>query len=153
MKTEYEINSSTIAIIGIEKNLSKVIEGQSEFYVGLPAIKIIDESCKYFGSSYEGRFDGTKNLTGVSYKSPIIVEETRNIIFFPTESPRNITCSWISLNKLEDYKRLNNKTLLIFINKTKLELNMSYESLENQILRATRLDAILRKRKNLDLTE
>lgn len=30
---------------------------------------------------------------------------------------------------------------------------MSYESLENQILRATRLDAILRKRKNLDLTE
>lgn len=151
MKTEYEINPSTIAIISIEKNLTKVIEVEREFFVENSSLKIIDNSCKFFGSSYEGRFEGTKNLTGIANKSPIIIEESKNIIFFPTASPRRDYCNWISLNKIDNYKRSGTKTILKFTNNYHLELNMSFESLENQILRATRLDAILRKRKNFEL--
>lgn len=151
MKKEYEINPSTIAIVAIEKNLSKVIEVEREFFVEASSLKIISDSCKYFGSSYEGRFEGTKKLTGVANKSPIIIEESKNIIFFPTSSPRRVFCNWISLNKIDNYKRKGEKTILKFVNNYYLELNMSYESLENQILRATRLDAILRKRKNFEL--
>lgn len=42
---------------------------------------IIDQSCRSFGSSYLGRHEGTKHLTGINYKAPIIIEETQSMIF------------------------------------------------------------------------
>lgn len=147
MKKEYEINSSTFAILGINKNISKVIESDEEFYVEKSAMSIIDDSCKFFGSSYAGRFEGTKYLMGINYKSPIIIEETKNIIFFPTASPRTNECSWISLNNIVDYQKERKNTKLEFLNGYKLDLNVSYNIFENQILRATRLDSVLRRRK------
>ena len=51
----YEINNRTLAIIPIKNKISKIIEIDGEFYVNENPIKIIDNSCKYFGSSYEGR--------------------------------------------------------------------------------------------------
>ncbi len=147
MKEIYEISSSTLAIIAISKNKTKIIEKEREFDVDIPAMKIIENSCKYFGSSYNGRFEGTKSLTGINYKSPIIIEESTNIIFFPTASPRVVNCSWISLNNIMMYKRLENKTNLVFFNGYNLKIDVSFNVMENQILRATRLDAILRKRK------
>jgi len=147
MKKDYEINSSTLAILAVDNKISKVIEEEEEFLVTESVMKIIDKSCKFFGSSYYGRFEGTKHLLGISYKSPIIIEETKNIIFFPTTSPRIDECSWISLNNINTYKKNKNKSNLIFSNGYKLELDISYNILENQILRATRLDSILRKRK------
>lgn len=147
MKEEYEINSETFAIIAIDQTMSKVIEKNNVFYVKISAMDIIDNSCKFFGSSYLGRFEGTKNLTGISYKSPIIIEESRNIIFFPTTSPRINGCNWISLNNISEYTKNKSKTNLIFSNGYNLEIDISYNIIENQILRATRLDSILRKRK------
>lgn len=147
MKLTYEINSSTIAILPVEENISRVIELEDSFLVHLSTTEIIDESCKFFGSSYVGRQEGTKNLIGVNYKSPIIVEETLELIFFPTASPRVQECMWISLNNIENYYKENLSTFINFKNGKKLELGISYGSLENQILRATRLESILRKRK------
>ena len=111
MKENYEINLSTLAVIAVDNKTSKIIEGTEEFLVKRSAINIIDKSCKFFGSSYNGRFEGTKHLTGISYKSPIIIEETKNIIFFPTSSPRIADCSWISLNHILDYKKEDGKTI------------------------------------------
>lgn len=82
MISEYEINSDTLAIIPISDTSSKIIEKNDSFIVNKSATVVIDDSCKYFGSSYYGRHEGTKNLIGVSYKSPIVIEESRNIIFF-----------------------------------------------------------------------
>ena len=79
----YEINSETQAIIPIGGDKSKIIESSRTLIVNQTPMKIIDRSCKYFGSSYQGRFIGTKNLIGVSHKAPIIIEETKEIIFFP----------------------------------------------------------------------
>ena len=77
----YEINRETLAIIPCGKGKSKIIEENNEFYVNYSTTKIIDYSCKFFGSSYEGRFNGTKSILGVSHKSPIIIEESNKIIF------------------------------------------------------------------------
>lgn len=147
MKERYEINSSTIAIIPVKPNISKVIELDNAFLVNRSTSEIIDESCKYFGSSYLGRHEGTKNLIGVNYKSPIIIEETLELIFFPTTSPRIKACIWISLNNIERYYSKDIYTCISFKNGKQLELKISYGSLENQILRATRLESMLRKRK------
>ena len=143
----YEINQLTLALIPISKNVSKVIEMDQVFTVNKSTTEIVDESCKYFGSSYQGRFEGTKKLIGVNYKSPIIIEESREIIFFPTSSPRFDNCSWISLNNIEEYKKDTLNPTIYFSNGETLSVDISYGSLENQVLRAIKLGSILRKRK------
>ena len=148
--SEYEINIDTQAIIPLGPEKSRVIEGNRSFIVNQPALKIIDKSCRFFGSSYQGRFLGTKNLIGISHKAPIIIEETREIIFFPTNSPRQDNCAWISLKHVENYKKNNNTSLLKFTGGHLINLDISYGTLDNQILRATRLESVLRFRKKND---
>lgn len=147
MIDNYEISKNTFAIIPIDSNKSEVIEDNGCFIINRNSTKIVDDSCKYFGSSLSGRHEGTKNLIGVNYKSPIIIEETAEIIFFPTNSPRITECTWISLNNLEEYKKNNGKTMLLFRNGKTIDVDVSFNSLENQVLRSTRLEAMLRKRK------
>ena len=102
MKESYEINNSTLALIALD-NKTKVIEEEREFFIDKTPSNILEESCEYFGSSYLGRKIGTKNLIGITHKSPIIIEESREIIFFPTSSPRLNNCSWISLNNIKNF--------------------------------------------------
>ena len=144
----YEINSETQAIIPIGDDKSKIIESGRTLIVNQSPMKIIDRSCKYFGSSYQGRFIGTKNLIGVSHKAPIIIEETKEIIFFPTNSPRLDNCAWLSLKHLQNYKKNNNNSIITFNSGYLLNLDISYGILDNQVLRATRLESVLRLRKN-----
>ena len=144
---EYEINEDTLALISLDDN-TKVFENDRTFTIEKATSKIMEDSCEYFGSSLSGRQKGTEKLIGVTYKAPIIVEESKNIIFFPTTSPRIKSCNWISLNNLERYYTKNKKVVLEFKNKQKIMLNMSYGIIDNQILRATRLEAVLRGRKS-----
>lgn len=146
--TNYEINSDTLAILPISNYKSKVIEKEVEYEINMTPMQIIENSCKYFGSSYQGRFFGTKSMTGITHKSPIIIEETKEIIFFPTNSPRLYECSWISLNNVNKHLKKDDKSIIEFNTGYLLELDISYGSLDNQILRASRLESILRKRKN-----
>lgn len=141
----YEINSETLLLIPIDKNSTKVIERENQFVVNYPVIKIIDNSCEYFGSSYQGRLQGTKNMLGVTHKAPIIIEESREIVFFPTCSPRLDNCVWISLNNLKDYKKYGTKTKLLF-DTIDFIVSVSYGIINNQVLRATRLSVILSSR-------
>ena len=124
-----------------------IIDRDNVFNVSKSTMEIIESSCEFFGSSYLGRHEGTKKLIGVSHKSPIIIEESRNLIYFPTASPRLDTCCWIGLNSIKKYENNNGKTVLLFSNNKKMKLPISYGSFDNQYLRATKLESILRKRK------
>ena len=88
--SNYEMNFDTMAIIPINSTETKVIEKEGEYIINLPSMKIIDNGCRFFGSSYVGRSEGTKSMIGINYKAPIIVEETTPIIFFPTISSYNL---------------------------------------------------------------
>ena len=77
----YEINKDTCAIISVDKNITKVVEKNNEYYVNQTTYEIMDNSCQYYGSSCEGRIKGTKMILGSSYKVPVVVEETNEIIF------------------------------------------------------------------------
>ena len=144
----YEINRNTLAIIPITKEITKIIEEDRDFIINLSSMQIIDDSCKYFGSSYEGRVEGTKNILGLKIKSPIFIEESSDLIFFPTKSPRNWSCIWINLNKIDDYEKVNSSTTKIFFSSGKaIKFNISYEIIDNQVLRATRLCVVFNKRR------
>ena len=144
---EYEITYDTQVILPISNEKSKIIEEQDEYYIDNKPLSILEHSCEYFGSSYEGRKEGTKKLLGITHKSPVIVEETRKIIFFPTISPESDNCSWINLDKIEKYYKINHKkSAVVFKNGDIQEFDISIGSLTNQILRATRLKYVLEER-------
>ncbi len=147
--TSYEISEQTLAIVPIDNYRSKVVEKDNTLIVNKTPMEIIESSCQFFGSSYSGRHMGTKKLIGVSHKSPIIVEESKEIIFFPTNSPRLYDCCWVALKNIDEYKKIENSSLVVFNTGYLLELNISFGSLDNQVLRATRLESVLRTRKSI----
>lgn len=142
----YEINRNTLAIIPVSYNKSKVIEKDKEFIINIDPINIIKYSCEYFGSTYEGRHKGTKSIMNITHKSPIIIEESRVIICFPTTSPRLNVCSWIILNNIKTYDGDSKSTNIVFDNNYVLNINISKFSFENQIQRSYMLESLIRKR-------
>ena len=145
----YEITIDTQVIMPVKEETTKIIEKEAEYLINNKPLEIMEHSCEYFGSSFEGRREGTKKMLGISHKSPIIVEESRKIIFFPTNSPESENCTWINLAKIDKYYRVNSKkSAILFKNGDIVEFNISYGSLSNQILRATRLKYILEERTN-----
>ena len=144
---EYEINNDTQTILPLSEKTSKVIEKENQYVIQKSTFEVIEHSCEYFGSTYEGRKIGTKKLTGVTHKAPIIVEESRKIIFFPTKSHDRVDCIWVNLNQIDTYhKKGNHESAIKFKSGDILELDISYGSLANQILRASRLKCLLEER-------
>jgi len=144
---DYEICLETSIILPIDNNSSKIIENGEEYIINNNSTKILEHSCEYFGSSLDGRKEGTKKLLGITHKSPIIVEESRKIIFFPTTSPDREDCIWVNLSKIDKhYKISNNKSAIKFKDGKIIEFYMSYGSLSNQIYRASRLKYVLDQR-------
>ena len=145
---EYEINEGTLAIIATKGAKSRVFEDTKEYIIDSTPFEIMDYSCRYYGSSFEGRKEGTKSILHVDYKVPIIVEGTNNLIFFPTTSPYLPGCSWISLKDIYSFKEIkSSSTEITFNNGKKVLLPVSKRMIENQVSRASRLDLIMRNRK------
>lgn len=143
----YEINEGTLAVIAKEEKKSLILEDDKEYIVNSNPFEVMDHSCKYFGSSYEGRKEGTKEILNINYKVPIVVDNSRNLIFFPTNSPLSNDCSWISLKSIKDIQEGEfNTTHIIFNNGVSIDVPISKRTIENQILRASRLDLIMRNR-------
>ena len=145
---DYEINDETLAIIPDDIWNSIVVEDNCDYEVSRKPIDIVDYSCKYFGSSYHGRKVGSKDVLNSSYKLPIVVEDTTNLVFFPTTSPLDEDCSWISLKNIKEYRRIDDlNTEVEFKNGKIITVGISYNSFNNQVLRASRLESILRNRR------
>ena len=123
---DYEINSSTLAIVPIDEETSKVYEEEAEYIVNRSSNSIIKDSCEFYGSSYNGRCTGTKSLTGIKSKYPIIIEESRNIIFFPTTSVRTQQSCWIALNKIKNINKNKSKSQILFKNNELINFDISY---------------------------
>ena len=143
----YEINKYTCAIVNVDKELTKVIESDTDYYINQTSYEIMDNSCQYYGSTCEGRLKGTRMILGSNYKVPIVVEETNNIIFFPIESPTKDDCTWIALNQIKEYEKCENLTKVTFSNGKSIIINTSYGCFETQVFRANRLESLINKRK------
>jgi competence protein ComK len=149
MINEYYINEDTLILVPSSKNKTQIYDKEGIYEINTKLIDIVEKSCNYYGSSFLGRCVGSKSILNMNYKLPIIMDEVKEVIMIPTTSPNNNNCCWICLNNIEDYYKQNNKIIIEFSNKTTYEIDTSYYSLENQILRATLLLTKLRKRKNI----
>lgn len=137
---EYEINKGTLCLIDINGETTKIVEQDRVLEVRKNIHKIVDESCKNFGSSLDGRLAGTKKLTNITYKAPIILSEYFSLILFPTGSRRGKICHWICLNSIKDFYDNEVGTTIELINGQKVYLDISKFILLNQIKKATLLE-------------
>lgn len=148
---EYEINDDTLALVSVGDNCTEVYEKEHIFHVNKNITQVMDDSCLFFGSSLDGRKKGTERLIGITYKAPIVVEESHELIFFPTCSERyHKDISWIGLKHIRSYypdEYNNQKTIVEFQNGMKIPFSIRYASIDHQILRATRLESAIRGRK------
>jgi len=145
---EYEINASTLCIVPIDKDRSLVYEYDSNFVVNMSCFKIIERSCLFFGSTFVGRRDASCLFLNTLHKVPIIIEESREIMFFPTNSPNNGNCMWISFNNFEGVDKIDaHFSRLYFKNNNELKVRVSYFVITNQIVRCNRLKIEFNRRK------
>lgn len=147
MKEYFQISGTTLAVIPISKYKTKIIEKDNEYIINENAFQIMDYNCRYYGSTYEGRTKGTKTIIGCEYKLPIIIEESQNIIFFPTSSPYSEDCCWISFNNIDRCELNGDKMKIIFKNNIKLDINLSKRIIDSQIYRTSLLVHKLNERK------
>lgn len=148
-KCEYEFNKGTLAIIPNGKESSLIYEDESRYIIEDNPLNIMEGSCKYFGSTFDGRIQGAKDILEAEYKVPIIIEDSNNLVVFPTSSPRSNDCCWISLNRVDNIYRIDNdNTKIVFDNEREIIVPCSFRSIENQFSRASRLKTVLHKRKN-----
>ncbi|WP_186579108.1 competence protein ComK [Aquibacillus kalidii] len=152
LKLNYEVNPSTLAIIAKEldgRHVAWIMEDgeDADYYVRQSPRKIMDVTCRFFGSSLKGRQDGTKDVCGISHKAPISIDSSSGMYFFPTTSPNNVNCSWIAHSHLDRINKLpEHFTELVFKNGRTVILKVSYGSMINQIQRTAQFRYLLDKR-------
>lgn len=149
----YEISPLTMAVLVHYDERGHIgawiLEENNDYYVDNSPSKLIDQSCKFFGSSLKGRQEGTFNVCGITHKAPISIDPSNGMYFFPTASPTNPKCAWISHSHVAQVNNVNgNFAELIFNNGRKLPLEVSYGSMWNQVQRTAQFRFLLDKRIN-----
>lgn len=142
----YEINSETYALLPVKNGRTKIIEKNNIILCNDKPYKIMDDNCKYYGSSYVGRLEAAKKILDCSYKLPIIVEESDNLIFFPTKSSLLNDCCWLNVKSIKKIIDHGKSAVVIFNNNKELTLSITKYSLENQIYRSSKLESIINRR-------
>lgn len=148
---DYEINSHTMALLAKENEdgqvYTEVFELGDRFDMTKCPSDIVDDSCRYFASSLEGRLAGTKQVTNYTHKPPIVVSEAMSIYFFPIISPKRKDCTWIAHKYVLTYVSEPDHTITVhFTNGESVNLPVSYGMFANQIQRAAHLQVILQDR-------
>lgn len=124
-----------------------ILEEEKEYAIKASSTKVIDEACRFFGSSLRGRQDGTKDICDITHKAPIAVDPVSGMYFFPTYSPTSSKCSWIAHSHIEQVnKREDKQTEIIFKNKRSVLLEVSYGSILNQVQRTAQFRYLLDNR-------
>lgn len=139
IKESYELSSNIVLIRSINQKESEIVNLNGSFSIPYSIKTILDKNCKLFGSSLNGRIESSKEWLGYDYKLPIIIDEIRNLVLFPTrsiDSPKNI---WFSYNAIDDYNYKKDGIEIILKNGKKIKIKESFNVFENQYIRAAKL--------------
>lgn len=142
-----EISSNIVLIRNKGVKESEIVYYNESIVLPFSSKKIIDKNCKLFGSSLNGRIESSKEWLGCDYKLPIIIDEIRNLVLFPTrsiDSPKNI---WISYNAIDDYNNTKDGIELLLKDGQKLLIDESFNVFESQYIRASKLHKRIEKLK------
>ncbi len=150
MITEYIINSSTLFLIR-DNDECATISYEINDVLGIckDAKEIISDSCEFYGSSYSARLSFSKNNSKTKSKYPILIEESKRIIFFPTWSLNNKKCMWLSYNNIKKVLKKGTGTRIIFSNNGFVDVDTSVKIFDRQLLICADLEQLLISRQKM----
>ena len=126
---------------------TQILEESYDYIVKKTPTKLIDEACRYFGSSLQGRIEGTRDIAKITHKPPIAIDPSSGMYFFPTASPTSNNCSWISHSHVEFIDEFEeDKAIIVFKNGKRIILDASPGSLQNQLNRTAQFRFSLEER-------
>lgn len=140
---EYIINEKTFYLMEKYQNI-EIIEEKQVIKLKKSLLSLIDENCKYYGSSYQGRKSATKYLIGITSKSPIFLSEKKNILLFPIYSERSQEKKiWFVYNNILKYRKVKKYVEVTFKNGETYLFLISFNVFQNQFLKTSELLAIM----------
>ena len=97
----YDLSPTTMVLQATETDsswASTILEEKSTkpIYVKTAPVKLIEKAYRQNGEELLTRNDGAKILCGFNNKTPIVISVTKKMYYFPTHSPQNPHCSWLS---------------------------------------------------------
>lgn len=115
-----------------------VMEINNEMILNENIIKVLNNSCIYYGSSLKGRILGAKSLIKSKYKLPLIISEKNNL-FFINIKDKNGYEYWLNFQYIKDYIYVDNLLKIFFEYDKSLLINCSWAIFNNQMLKCSRL--------------
>ena len=98
--------------------------------------KVIGDLCLQCGSSLEGRRESFRRLTGYRQKIPVLISERTQQILFPTLSPVQEDCIWISANDvLGVSEKPDGNSTVVFLNGIKRTVPFQARVIRRQVKR------------------
>ena len=98
--------------------------------------QIIDDLCVQCGSTADGRREAFRRLTGYRQKVPVLISERSHYLMFPTLSPDNPECIWLSYSDILDIVPSGEaESEILFINGTRKSIPFSTRLLRKQMKR------------------
>lgn len=148
MSESYVINDDTVVVMAVNDSCCKIYEIENDFIVNKSLQEVLEESCKYYGSSLKGRLEGSKYVFNCSYKLPIVINQYSNSIFFTTRSYKSLDTYIVCYNNIKFYEKNRRYTNIYVENGKKIVIEEGYRLFENQYSRANLLYMKLQMIKN-----
>ena len=133
----YIINNNTV-YLKVKNEDVYVKEINNEMILNENIIKVLNNSCIYYGSSLKGRILGAKSLIKSKYKLPLIISEKNNL-FFINIKDKNGYEYWLNFQYVKDYIYVDNLLKIFFEYDKSLLINCSWTIFNNQMLKCSRL--------------
>ncbi|MCP8617472.1 competence protein ComK [Salirhabdus salicampi] len=149
-RKHYMINRNTMALFPnyhVEYP-TLVIEQDRQFYCQQPSLQLIDQSCIQGGSTYVGRKKAMVKMLRTNQKLPIPINPDRSIYLFPSKSPNDYSCEWISFFHITDFQPLpadDKKTIITFSNGLEKEVDIPIDKMKRQFVLAGCAVALLNR--------
>jgi len=123
----YQISDQTCYIRAAKKYnaVTEIVALDRTYYSMQTSLKIIDQACVMYGSTYMGRADAMRAIFNIHYNPPIPIDPEQGLYAFATHSPHHEDCIWIITKNIIRIRHGNNYSMIYFKNNRSLRVDLS----------------------------
>lgn len=137
------ITESTMAIIPHYTNTghlhSTLLETFGETQIEESTYCLLNDSCVYYGGSFDGSLESARSILKGQKNLPIMVSIPLKYCMIPLGSPMKKDTAWVAYQHINDIDSNGPNSIIIFHNQVKLEVNISKDVLERRREKAAHL--------------